>query len=407
MTTTGAFRGTPFQASTSARCHTTWWFGWGGYAVPDVYTDLHAEMAAIRTGASMNEMSPIPKIEIRGPDAQQCVDHLVTADVSEMGVGRARYTPWCTEEGKVVADGIVFRFSEDRFVLSGDRSETFFRQHAGRFDASIADVTDEYGILALQGPRSRRVLEAATGEGWADLGFSRVRRAEIAGWPVDVARQGFTGELGYEIWVERPDGAAVWEAVAEAGADFGVRPAGEYAIDVARVEAGLVLISADYTGAGPDPVSADSPPNPEDFVTPYELGLGHCVKLDKAADFVGRGALAAEHERGPARRIVGLDIDLGAVVGLFLDNGRCPDVSPRVRWDHLPLRCGSEVIGRASSVTWSPTASRLIGFGMVPAELSAGAAELTVDWADFWGEPLGPAPAAVCRYPFIELNRSR
>lgn len=405
MTTTGAFRGTPFHASTSARCRSTWWYGWGGYVVPDVYTDLHAELAAIRTGASMNEMSPIPKIEIRGPDAQACVDHLVTRDVSEMGVGCAWYTPWCTEEGKLVADGIVFRFEDDRFVLSGDRSETFFRQRSGRFDAAIADITDEYGILALQGPRSRRVLEAATGQGWGDLGFSRARRAEIAGAPVEVARQGFTGELGFEIWVERPGGGAVWEAVAEAGAGLGVQPAGEYAIDVARVEAGLVLISADYTGAGPDPVSADAPPNPEDFATPYELGLGHCVKLDKAADFVGRGALAAEHGRGPSRRIVGLEIDVGAVVGLFLDNGRCPDVSPRVRWDHLPIRRGPDVVGRASSVTWSPTTSRLIGFGMVPAELAAPSTALTVEWADFWGRPLGPAPATVCNYPFIEMRR--
>ena len=407
----GALRGTPFHRSTVDRMASTWWFGWGGYVVPDVYTDPVSELRAIRTAVSMNEMSPIPRIEVRGPEAAACVDYLVTRDASRMEVGHAWYTPWCTREGKVVADGIVFRFEPERFVFSGDRCETFLQHEAGGFDVEVADVTDDHGILALQGPRSRDVLEAVTGEGWGDLRFSRFRGTVIDGVPVNVARQGFTGELGFELWVRRPDGERVWEAVAAAGAPFGIRPAGEYAIDVARVEAGLILISADYTGAGPDSPSADSAPNPADFVTPYELGLGHCVKLDKEADFVGREALTDEHRRGPARRAVGLTFDVEGVVGLFLKAGLCPDVSPRVRWDHLPLRAGAsdggdgEVVGRASSVTWSPTTSRLIGFGLVPVELAVPGTELTVEWADFWGRGLGLAAAQVCEYPFISLNR--
>ncbi len=403
--TTRAFRATPFHANTLARSHSTWWYSWGGYTVPDVYTDPHTELSAIRTRVSMNEMSPIPKIEIRGPDAEECVNYLIPRDVSKMEVGRAWYTPWCNDEGKVVADGIVLRAESDRFIFSGDRSDTFFRRRARRFDAAINDATDDYGILALQGPKSRATLEAATGEDWADLRFSRVRGTEIGGSRVSVLRQGFTGELGFELWVQRPDGHAVWEAVAEAGASFGIQPAGEYAIDIARVEAGLILISADYTGAGLDAVSSDTAPNPEDLVTPYELGLGHCVKLDKTADFVGRRALATEHDRGPTRRIVGLELDLDAIVALFQGNGYCPDVSPRVRWDHLTLRHGPEAVGRASSVTWSPSTSRLIGFGMVPISLAVAGTTLTVDWADFWGRPLGPAAATVCDYPFIELSR--
>ena len=331
---------TPFHTSTAARNASPWWYGWGGYVVPDVYTDPIAELRAIRSAVSMNEMSPIPKMEVRGPDAQACVDHLITRDASRMEVGHAWYTPWCTDDGKVVADGIVFRFEPDRFVLSGDRCETFLRKHSGGFDAEIGDVTDDHGILALQGPRSRAVLEAVTGESWADLKFSRFRPCVIDGARVNVARQGFTGELGFELWVERPDGARVWEAVAEAGAPFGIQPAGEYAIDIARVEAGLILISADYTGAGPDVPSADTPPNPSDFVTPYELGIGHCVKLDKAVDFVGREALAVEHARGPVRRIVGLEFDVDGIVALCMDAGEAPNVSPRVRWDHLPLCSG-------------------------------------------------------------------
>ena len=404
--TEGAFLTTPFQKSTADRNTTTWWYGWGGYVVPDVYTDLHTELNAIRTGVSMNEMSPIPKIEVRGPDAQACVDHLISRDVSKMDVGHALYSPWCTYDGKVVSDGIVFRFEPDRFLFSGDRSETFFRQHSVRFDVVIEDVTDDHGILALQGPRSRDVLEATTGESWQDLRFSRVRSTRVAGARVRVVRQGFTGELGFELWVERSDGHRGWEAVAEAGADFDIQPAGEYAIDVARVEAGLILVSADYTGAGPDTPTADVIPNPADQVTPYELGLGHCIDFGKEADFLGREALAAEYETGPKRRIVGLDLDCAAIVHLFLEAGLAPDVSPRVRWDHLVLRRGGRRVGRASSVTWSPTTARLIGFGLLPSDLTDVGTELTVEWADFWGRPLGPAAAEVCEYPFVDLNRA-
>ena len=405
----GALRGTPFHRGTVGRVASTWWFGWGGYVVPDVYTDPVSELRAIRGAVSMNEMSPIPKIEVRGADAAACVDYLITRDASRMQVGHACYTPWCTHDGKVVADGIVFRFEPERFVFSGDRCETFFQKEAKEaagFDVEIADVTDDHGILAMQGPRSREVLEAVTGEDWGSLRFSRFRAAEIDGVPVNVARQGFTGELGFELWVERSGGERVWEAVASAGAPFGIQPAGEYAIDIARVEAGLILISADYTGAGPDAPSADTAPNPADFVTPYELGLGHCVKLGKAADFIGREALAAEHRRGPVRQMVGLTFDVEGIVRLLMDAGLAPDVSPRVRWDHLVLRGpNGDVVGRASSVTWSPTTSRLIGFGLVPAELAGSGTRLTVEWADFWGRPLGDAAVEVCQYPFIDLVR--
>ena len=243
----GTFRPTPFQGCTTASSVSPWWFGWGGYVVPDVYTDPVSELRAIRSTVSMNEMSPIPKIEVRGPQAAACVDYLVTRDTSRMEVGHAWFTPWCTHEGKVVADGIVFCLEPERFLFSGDRCETFFRNEAAGFDVEITDATHGHGILAVQGPRSRDVLETVTGEGWGDLRFSRFRPAVIGGVPVNVARQGFTGELGFELWVERPDGERVWEAVASAGKRFGIRPAGEYAIDIARVESWRLV---KWPGAG-------------------------------------------------------------------------------------------------------------------------------------------------------------
>ncbi len=403
--TSGGVGETPFHASTAARVNSTWWYGWGGYVVPDVYTDLYTELGAIHTGVSMNEMSPIPKMEIRGPDAERCVDYLVPRDISRMPVGHAWYSPWCNDDGKVVADGIIFRQAEDRFVFSADNCTDYFREKATGFDVSVDDVTADYGLLALQGPRSPEVLAAVTGHDWADLGFSRLRPTRVAGADVTVARQGFTREMGFELWVDPDDGTSVWEAVAEAGESVGIQPAGEYAIDVARIEAGLILISAEYTGAATDAPSADVPQNPVDHVTPYELGLGYCIDLGKEADFVGRVALAAEAARGLQRGLIGLEFDIEQIVRLSLDAGRSPDVAPRVRWDHLPLEHAGEVIGRASSVTWSPTTERLIAFGLVSIESAVPGTELQVEWSDYWGRPLGKARVVTRELPFIELKR--
>lgn len=186
---------------------------------------------------------------------------------------------------------------------------------------------------------------------------------------------------------------------------MGIQPAGEYAIDVARIEAGLILISAEYTGAATDAPSADVPQNPVDHVTPYELGLGYCIDLGKEADFVGRVALAAEAARGPQRGLIGLEFDIEQIVRLSLDAGRSPDVAPRVRWDHLPLEHAGEVVGRASSVTWSPTTERLIAFGLVSIESAVPGTELQVEWSDYWGWPLGKARVVTRELPFIELKR--
>lgn len=385
--------------------NSTWWYGWGGYVVPDVYTDLYTELGAIRNGVAMNEMSPLPKMEIVGADAEACVERLFPRNISVMPVGRAWYAPCCNKEGKVVADGIIFRFDKNHFVFSADDCTTYFSEVAKPYEVEISNVTDKYGILALQGPRSRAVLDESTGGEWSDLRFGEIRRTEIAGVAVKVVRQGFTGELGFEIWVDRPDGEEVWEAVAASGANFGIQPAGEYAIDVARVEAGLLLISAEYTGSESGEPSADVPPNPIDHVTPYELNLGHCVKLEKQADFIGQAALAAELESGPKRRLVGLNFDAEKIAEISLKAGLSVDISPRVRWDHLNLRYDGGSVGRASSITWSPTSSKLIGFGLVPAELADSGIELCVDWVDYWGNPVGSAPVSTCPYPFIETKR--
>ena len=400
------FKGTPFHRCTVNLNRTPWWYSWGGYIVPDVYTDIHTELDAIRTNVSMNEMSPLSKMEITGPDAQRFVNYLVTRDACKMAPGQAWYTPWCNELGKVVADGIVFRFEENRFVFSGDNSISFFRQHSAGFEVKINDVTDDFGILAVQGPNSRAVLEAASGDDWADLGFGRIRKTEIHGIELHVTRQGFTGEHGYELWVKRKDGEKIWAVIEEAGKPFAIQPAGEYAIDIARVEAGLILVSAEYTSAGFDKPSADVVIQQDDHITPFELGIGHCVNLDKQDDFLGKQALIAEKQNGSQRGMVGLEMDLQGIVNLFIEHGMAPEVSPRVRWDRLKVLHNDRFAGLASSVTWSPTVRKMIGFACIRKDLAETGVELTLQWKDFWGKELGEVGARVVEYPFIELNRT-
>jgi aminomethyltransferase len=403
---TDTFLGTPFHQATSVRNMTTWWYSWGPYTVPDVYTNIHEEMEAIRHFVSMNEMSPLPKIKISGSDAQRFVDYLMTRKMSTMEVRQAWFTPWCNESGKVIADGVVFHTVQNEFLISGDNSYQHFNAHRAGFDVNIEDVTDDYGILALQGPNSQQVLEASTGEDWSDLKFCWLRTTKIADVELFVARQGFTGEHGYELWVKRngTDGEKVWNAVAEAGLSFKVKPAGEYAIDIARVEAGLILVSADYAGAGPDERCAHVDVDSHREVDPFELGLGHCVHFEKP-DFIGKQALLKLQKTGITRKMIGLELDNQKIVDLHLKNNTTPDVSPRVRWDALRLCCKNDPVGWATSITWSPTLNKLIGFACVEHKYADKGFELTVKWKDFWGKPMGTVPAKIVDLPFVAHKR--
>ena len=403
-----AFRGTPFHNGTQPLNQTTFWFGWGPYVVPDVYTDIHTEMDAIRNKVSMNEMTPIPKARIAGKDAKQLLDWLMPRNIMKMEAGYAWYNAWCNDKGKVVGDGIVFMLSEEEIIISSDYNLQHFRANAKDFDVEITDVTDDYGILALQGPKSQQVLEAVTGEDWSDLAFCRICHTTIAGVDLHVARQGFTGEHGYELWVKREgdNGKKVWDAVYEAGQPFEIQPAGEYAIDVARVEAGLILISADYASGSPDDeLCAHVSLDPSQQVTPYELGLAHCVNLN-AGDFVGKQALLEEKERGTARGMVGLELDLQNIVDLYMAQSKVPNVSERVRWDALTITKEGNAIGRATSVTWSYTDKRMIAFACLENEYTDEGTKLTVQWKDFWGKEMGDVKAKVVSTPFIDLNRN-
>lgn len=400
--------GTPLHARTAAASSTPWIFNWDLHHVVDVYDDFHAELKAIRETVAMGDMSPLCKATVSGPDAARFVDMLITRRTNNFAIGQIYYTPWCNDDGKVISDGLVYRVSEESYRFTGDPTCDWFREKATGFDVQVADETDDYGILMVQGPRSQSVVEVATGQDWSALDFSRRADAQIAGVDVELARQGFTGELGYEIMMPAAGGPAVWDAVAHAGEAFEIRPCGEWAIDVARVEAGLMIPGPDYANAGPDPAGSHtvSGVDPTCLSSPYELGMGGLVDLTKD-DFFGKQALVAEQEQGGASRsLVGLDIDWKAIVGAHVEAGVAPNISPRVDWIAKPVTADGQAVGRASSITWAPTIGKLIGFGHIAKELGEPGTAVTIPWQVPGSSVVFDAPAVVAALPFLELRRS-
>ncbi len=400
--------GTPFHARTARNSQTPWLFNWDLHHVVDVYDDFYAELRAIRETVAMGDMSPLGKCSITGPDAARLVDRLIPRDTAEFGVGSIVYTPWCNDDGKVISDGLVFRVGATSYRFTGDPSCEWFREQAEGYDTEIEDVTNDLGILTVQGPRSREVIETATGQDWSHLDFSRFAHVVVGGVEVELARQGFTGELGYELLTPPDAGTQVWDAIAEAGEAVDIRPCGEWAIDVARVEAGFLIPGPDYANAGPDPTGSHtiSAADPEYHSSPFELGMGRFVDLAKD-DFVGKEALLAERGRGgPPRALVGLDIDWRQIVKAHLERGLPPNVSPRVDWVAKQVRRNGDPAGRASSVTWGPTVEELIGFGHVDKGLSNRREGLTVEWAIPGTTEVIAVDATVSQLPFLHHRRS-
>jgi aminomethyltransferase len=349
-------------------------------------------------------VSPLYKYRVHGPDAERLVDRIIVRDATKLRVGQVYYTCWCDERGKVIDDGTVHRLAEDEFRwTAADAQLRWLRLNAAGLDVAVDDVTDSTAALALQGPLSRAVLEAVTGETFADLRYFRRRasslkagRKQIA---IDVSRTGYTGDLGYELWVEAGQAPALWDAVMTAGEPFRVRAAGMLALDVVRLEAGLILLEVDYT-------SSRHALNDEQAYSPFEIGLGRLVRFDKA-DFVGRRALEAEQARGGAeRRLVGLALDWDSIDRLFHDHGLPPAISPVVDRTPRPVfEWHGEQIGRVTSLGWSPILKEAIGLGSIPYWRIGPGSRFEVEWS-VEGQR-GRVPATVVELPFLDLERKR
>ena len=392
--------GTAFHPRTQPLNERMSWGEWSGYFAAQVYGDFHdIEYNAIREAAALIDVTPLYKYVVSGPDATRLADRVMTRSAERMRLDQVVYTPWCDERGKVIDDGTVQkRASNEYFWTAADPSSRWFRLNAHGLDVSIEDVSERVAGLALQGPRSREILEAATKQNWSGVRYFSGRRTEIGGIDAYVSRTGYTGDLGYEIWVDAEAALDLWDSLWEAGERFQLRPAGVRALDVSRVEAGLILIEVEY-------VSARHAISREQEYSPFELGLGRLVDLSKP-EFVGRRALELEQVRGgPARRLVGVEIDWAGIEALFDKHDRPPAVSAMVQRDAVPLFDGARQIGRATSIVWGPTIKKMVGFGSVPPSHASVGTRLSVEWT-VEGER-GKVRATVVDTPFLDLPRKR
>ena len=354
--------GTPFHSRTSALCTSHNWRTWSGYLVASSYEVLHDyEYHAIRNAAALIDVSPLFKYDVRGQDALKLVNRVITRDAMKCAVGQAIYTCLCDAEGKVIQDGTVFRLAEDhyRFHLA-DPGLRWLKLNAVGMEVSIQEVSEQVAALALQGPNSLRILQQVVDAKLGQLRFFRFTFANVGGVPAIISRTGYTGDLGYEAWVASEYAERVWDVLMEAGQGFGIRPAGMLALDVARLEAGFILLEVDYIGV-------EKALNPSQKYTPFEIGLGWTVDLKKE-HFVGLRELRKESERGASRQVVGLEIDLGDYEHLYQQVGLPPQI-PLTAWrSAVPVYKETRQVGHATTGAWSPILKKYIALATVGKE---------------------------------------
>jgi aminomethyltransferase len=351
--------GTAFHERTFPLCHSLNYREWSGYYTVSVYEVHHEhEYNAIRNASALIDISPLYKYLITGKDATKLVNRIITRDITKVSVGQVIYCCWCDEQGHVIDDGTVTRLAENKYRwTAADPSLRWFTQNGMNMDVQIEDISESVAALALQGPTSGNLLKAAAEADIANLKYFRMTSGKIAGVPVDISRTGYTGDLGYEIWVPWKDAVKVWDAVVETGKRFDLHAAGMLALDVARVEAGLLLIEVDYTSSKKALIASQR-------YSPYELGFGKMVHLQKE-NFIGRAALANAAKNGVARQLVGLEIDWPEVEERYEKFGLTPAAPSQASRVAVPIYVGDKQVGKATSTTWSPVLKKMIALASV------------------------------------------
>ncbi len=353
--------GTAVHERTFALCESLNYREWSGYYTVSVYETHHEhEYSAIRNAAALIDVSPLFKYLITGRDATKLVNRIIAREINKVAVDQVIYACWCDERGKVIDDGTITRLAEDTYRwTAADPSLRWFRQNALGMDVTIEDISEKVAALALQGPTSARLLREVAEAELDNLKYYRVTHGSIAGVPVDISRTGYTGDLGYEIWIPWNQAVKVWDALVEAGRQYDLHAAGMLALDVARIEAGLLLIEVDYISSKKALIESQR-------YSPYEIGFGRLIHLEKE-NFIGRLALVAEQSSGPKRRLVGLEIDWTEVEELYKAVGLAPQVPSTASRVAVPVYRGGTQVGKATSTTWSPTLKKMIALASVGA----------------------------------------
>lgn len=334
------------------------WAAWNGYKFANYYYDAEYEYFCVRNQCGTYDICPMQKYEITGADAEAMLNRMVTREVKKIGMNRVAYTVWCTQEGRIIDDGTIFRLGEARFMLTaGSPNIAWLRQCCYGFDdVTVTDITDELAGLSFQGPMTCTVLQKMGFDGIEEAKPFDIRHYTFDGAPLMISRTGFTGDLGYELWIDREHALALWDALYAAGEDYGIQPYGEAATNMARLEAGFIMPDMDFN-------EALQTVHYRHDQTPYELQLGWLVDLDKP-HFNGRLALAEEKRRGPEWQLLKLDIEGNwpAEGAIMYDSESC-----------------KREIGYVTSAMWSPAAKANIALAMIRGKYADG--EL---WAEIY-----------------------
>jgi aminomethyltransferase len=357
--------GTAFHDRTFPLCYSLNYREWSGYYTVSVFEVHHEhEYNAIRNAAALIDISPLYKYLVSGKDATKLVNRVITRDINKVSVGQVIYCCWCDEQGKVIDDGTISRLEENVYRwTAADPSFRWFHQNALGMDVRIEDISEKTAALALQGPTSAGLLKAVAEAEISNLKYFRVTKGKIAGVPVDISRTGYTGDLGYEVWIPWKDATKVWDAINEKGKAFDLHPTGMLALDVARVEAGLLLIEVDYTSSKKALIESQK-------FSPYELGFGKMVHLEKE-NFIGRAALVRDQKQGVARQLVGLEVNWPEVEKLYDDIGMAPQTSATASRVAVPVYYGGKQVGKATSTSWSPLLKKMIALASVKSDCAA------------------------------------
>jgi aminomethyltransferase len=393
-------RPTPFHPRTREACITHRWKDWAGYLAPCSYgLSPEREYNAVRQACGLLDVTPLFKYDIQGPDAGDFLSFLTVRSVRRMRVGRVAYLCWCDGDGKVLDDGTCTRLGADHYRLtSAAPALHWLTRHAAPFDVSVQDLSAELAALALQGPTSRALLGQVCDADLDELRYFGATATRFASGPGWITRTGFTGDLGYELWVPNAEALPLWDELVGRGAAFGLEPIGLDTLDILRIEAGFVLRGVDYTGANEAHIGAQRS-------SPFELGLGWTVRFKGRDDFLGREALLAEKQRGSEWALVGIDIDWFALEAAFDALGLPPGV-PHAAWrEVVPLFRRGRQIGRATSGAWSPTLKRNLALATVEADCARPGTELEIDWMVEWQRRR--LPAKVTPTPFFDPTRKR
>lgn len=391
---------TPFHPVTSRLCKSMRWKEWAGYHAVCTYEPNHdSEYFAFRHAAGLVDVSPLYKYDVTGRDAAKFLTRVTVRDITKLKVGRMTYLCWCDDDGKVIDDGTIARLGADHYrITAAEPTYSWFRKFDRGYDMTLTDVSDDLGALSLQGPRSRDLLASCAEGDVAGLKFFGIMQSKIGGIDVWLSRTGYTGDLGYEIWVAADQATELYETLLVAGVPYSMMPAGLDAMDVTRVEAGFIMNGVDYFSAHHCFVE-------ERKSSPYELGLGWTVELDRAP-FVGQAALKRELEKGSEWQLVGLDVDWDETEHLFNEYGLPPEICSKAWRDGRPVYdLAGHWIGMATSGSWSPILKKNLAIAQIRTPFAKEGAkvrfEMTVEYRRH------TVTATVLKAPFYNPPRKR